>query len=159
MIQKISLLVMAALLAACQNLILPPIAPTLTLESIAPDRSAGLVPTLQVGMRVENPNLKPLKLRGLEYRIALEGFNVVSGSSSALPVIPAQGDALVTIEAKLGLLEGAKLLAALLSQPKRELGFSLEAALDTGLPLIGAIPVRQRGIIDMQTYEARLYTQ
>ncbi|MGB5325697.1 MAG: LEA type 2 family protein [Pseudomonadales bacterium] len=146
----------AWLVAACSSFTLPLQTPSLTLESVQPDTNAGLMPGLLVGLRVDNPNQHALKLRGLEYRIALEGFNVISGVASEIPVIPARGDALVMIDARLGLIEGAQLLSTLLTRPKREIGFSLEAALDTGLPLLGKIPVRQRGLIDLQTYQTRL---
>ncbi|NNL11646.1 MAG: LEA type 2 family protein, partial [Pseudomonadales bacterium] len=105
----------AWLVAACSTFNLPLQTPSLTLESVQPDSSAGLMPGLLLGLRVDNPNQRALKLSGLEYRIALEGFNVISGMASELPVIPAQGDALVMIQARLGLIEGAQLLSTLLA--------------------------------------------
>ncbi|MBT8139248.1 MAG: LEA type 2 family protein [Gammaproteobacteria bacterium] len=143
-------------LAACSALQLPLLSPDLQLVHIKPGDSGGLVPSFKVGLLVTNPNPQSLGLNGVSYTINLQGFDVITGSALDIPVVPAQGDALIELDAKLGLIEGAQLLAMMLAKPNRELDFSLEAKLDTGLPWLGIVPVRKQGVIDLQTYTARV---
>ncbi|NNC54915.1 MAG: LEA type 2 family protein [Pseudomonadales bacterium] len=143
-------------LAGCSALQLPLQSPDVQLAHIKPGDSGGLMPSFKVGLLVKNPNPQSLGLNGVSYSINLQGFDVITGSALDIPVIPAQGDALIELDARLGLIEGAQLLGMLLAKPNRELDFSLEAKLDTGLPWLGIVPVRKQGVLDLNTYTARM---
>ena len=82
-----------ALLAAC-SLFAPKFQkPTLSVESIALERSDFITQHLTVHMRVENPNDRTLPVKTLSYTLYVEGEEAAEGVSDASFTVPALGQA------------------------------------------------------------------
>lgn len=89
------LLVLGAcsLLAACSLLVPRLQAPSLSIESIALERSDLITQHLKVHMRVDNPNDRALPVKGLSYTLYVEGEEAAQGVSDASFTVPALGEA------------------------------------------------------------------
>ena len=123
--------------------------PTVTLASVQPLQTTGLEQRFNIGLRVNNPNQNALNLVGISYAIELEGFEVITGAANNVPVIPAYGDTLINIEAAVGFMQGVKFIGALLNKTSPELGYKIKANLDTGLPIIGILPITNSGVVNL----------
>lgn len=82
-----------ALLAACSLLVPRFQAPSLSIESIALERSDLITQHLKVHMRVDNPNDRALPVKGLSYTLYVEGEEAAQGVSDASFTVPALGEA------------------------------------------------------------------
>jgi LEA14-like dessication related protein len=82
-----------SLLAACSLLVPRFQAPSLSIESIALERSDLITQHLKVHMRVDNPNDRPLPVKGLSYTLYVEGEEAAQGVSDASFTVPALGEA------------------------------------------------------------------
>lgn len=89
----------ACLLAACLLLggcaLLAPKfqAPTLSIESVAIERSDFVTQHLKVHMRVDNPNDRELPVKGLSYTLYIEGEQAAYAVSDESFIVPALGHA------------------------------------------------------------------
>ena len=146
--RSVFLILLFALLTSCANFPRSIETPSVKLVSLTPLPASGLEQRFAMGLRVSNPNANALNLVGLSYAVELEGFKVISGVANDIPSIAAYGDSVVNLEASVSLLEGMRLLSSLLSKPKGEVNYRINAKLDTGLPIIGKIPVTDSGIVD-----------
>lgn len=146
--RSIVLVLLFALLSGCANFPTGIETPSVKLVSLSPLPANGLEQRFVLGLRVTNPNAKALNLVGLSYAVELEGFEIISGAMNDIPSIAAYGDSVVNLEASVSLLEGVRLLSSFLSKPKGEMNYRISAKLDTGLPILGKIPVTDSGIID-----------
>jgi len=82
-----------ALLGAC-SLLGPRLqTPTLSIDSIALERSDLVTQHLKVRMRVDNPNDRSLRVLGLAYTLYIEGEETAHGVSDASFTVPALGEA------------------------------------------------------------------
>ena len=125
--------------------------PNVKLVSLTPMKSQGLEQRFDIGLRITNPNAINLSLVGVQYDIELDGYKLISGVSSGLPTIPAYGEHVIQVQASVSLLQGARFLASLLSQPKEAFSYSINAKLDTGLPIIGKVAVSDSGEIKLSS--------
>lgn len=136
------------LISACSSLQTSFQEPSVKLVNITPTASIGLEQRFDIDLRVTNPSAQALKLKGMNYVIQFEGFEVIHGGANHIPEVAAYGDALVTVQASVGLLESARLLARLLNKTTPDISYKIIASLDTGLPIIGMVPVSDSGVID-----------
>lgn len=105
--------------------------PSLSLTGIEPELSKG-APRFIMSFRVVNPNDKPIKLAGAAYTLALNDYDVVAGATSALPEIPAYGEAEIKLPAELNLLDSMRLASSLLGKLPDSLDYKVSVKLDTG---------------------------
>ncbi len=106
--------------------------PGIQLQSITPRASGGVLPAFEIRVRVTNPNRIALEIEGVTYRLALQGYDVISGIASDVPVIPAYGEAEVVLDASADLLGGLGLLNELLATPDEPVSYAFEAEIDIG---------------------------
>ena len=78
---------------------------------------------------------------------------MISGAANDIPQIAAYGEQLVTVSASIGLLEGLQFLNKIMAKSEPELGYTISARLDTGLPLIGIIPVADSGQLSLSDFQ------
>jgi LEA14-like dessication related protein len=119
-------------------------APSVSVISFKPVLSQSLEPRFEIGMRVVNPNSKVLNLRGMSYKIYLNGYKIVEGASNELPSVPAYGEATVKLVAMVSLVEAMRLLQDLLRTPENKVGYRFQAVLDVGA-MIPSIRVEKTG--------------
>ncbi len=92
----------------------------------------GLTSQFEIGLRVVNPNAEKLSLRGMTYKIFLNGHDVVQGAANNLPVVPAYGEAEFKVNASVGLFEGMRFLNDMLKSADGQVDYRVQANLDLG---------------------------
>lgn len=121
---------LAGLVTACSSLNTLK-APTATVMAVRPLASKGLLPNFAIDLHLSNPNAEELTLRGASYSLSLEGQPLVNGVASKLPVLPAYGEADVTLTAVPDVLGALGLAQQLMQQGDLgALHYRLEARLD-----------------------------
>ncbi|MCD8547001.1 MAG: LEA type 2 family protein [Aeromonadaceae bacterium] len=126
------LLLCCLLLSACASLN-PIQAPKVLVNSVVLQPQASGLPQLAISLHLSNPNDRDLSLRGASYDLAVEGHALLSGVANQLPVLPAYGEADVTLLAKPDMLGALALAQQLLSAPPKDgLGYQLHLVLDAG---------------------------
>ena len=86
----------------------------------------------EIGLRVVNPNAEKLSLRGMTYKVFLNGHDVVQGTATDLPVVPAYGEAEFKVNASVGLFEGMRFLNDMLKSAGGQVAYRVQANLDIG---------------------------
>jgi LEA14-like dessication related protein len=136
-------------LASCSTLVSDFRSPTVNLISVEPAGAQGLSQLFRVGLKIGNPNQRQLTLVGANYELALEGFDVISGVANDLPNIDAYASEMIYVDVALGLIEGLQLVNHLMSKQDGKISYQLNLNLDTGLPVIGKIPLVEKGTFDI----------
>jgi LEA14-like dessication related protein len=111
------LLILALLLIGCglRKLATGKIAPpTVEFQGITVHPPESLYWPLTAKLRLHNPNPEPLRLKGYDYGVAIEGTDLVQGESLDSITLPAEGDNLVEIPILLKMNAVPKALKALL---------------------------------------------
>jgi len=106
--------------------------------------SQTITPRFEIGMRIVNPNAVKLNLRGISYKIFLNGYQVVEGAANELPVVPAYGEAEFKVTATVGLIESMRFVSDLLQNARGQVAYRLDAKLDIGA-LIPSLRVEKAG--------------
>jgi len=127
-------------------------APDVELVSIEKGQLVGLQQMFDVKVAVKNPNAINLNLDNIDYSLSLEGFDVIEGVLNNIPVIPAYGEKTVGLQVGIGLLEGLKMLNELLNKDQASLDYTLTMKLDTGIPLLGVLPITKTGVVDKNSF-------
>ena len=144
----LSLLVCFGLLA-CAPMTPNFVEPKVSLTSFRVLPGESVVPTFEIGLRVINPNNMALKLKGLSYTVELEGYEILTGVSSQLPVIEAYSEGDILLQARPDLFNSVNLFTKLINQPRDVFDFNLSALLDVG-GLMPRIRVQKKGQISLQ---------
>jgi LEA14-like dessication related protein len=83
-----------------------------------------------VDLMVTNPNRMDLKLNAIQYRIRLDGRDLVSGVSREPFEVPAGGSAKYTVPATISLLSGFGFIKDMLTKPRDKISYELNATLE-----------------------------
>jgi LEA14-like dessication related protein len=106
---------------------------------------------LKVRLHVENPNNRPLPVKGLEYTLEVAGQQLARGASAASFIVPAMGESEFDTNVTTNL---AGALLKLLGRSPEALGQSVEyhltgkVSLSAGL--LRSIPFDERGSVRLQ---------
>jgi len=106
--------------------------PSVTVTTFKLLPSQGLTPRFEIGMRVVNPNSAELNLRGMSYKVFLNGYEVVEGAANELPVVPAYGEAEFKVIASVGLIEGMQFVNDMLQNAHGQVAYRIQSKLDIG---------------------------
>ncbi len=151
-IQSITFILLTFFLASCQTITENMNTPEVSLVNISQGERVGFQQNFNLSLKVTNPNAKALSLVGLTYELQLDGFDLIKGAANDVPQIAGYSDALVDVQATIGFIEGMQFLNSLFSKNQPELDYKLKVNLDTGLPIIGVIPVVNDGAIDLSKF-------
>lgn len=139
---------MLALLAACAGTPLRPESPRVKLVGLEPLAVDLFEQRYRVGLRIQNPNDFPLRVRGIDFRIDLNGQRFAEGVSNRQVEVPAFGEARVDVEVSSSLLDLMRQLQSLGRGETRALEYRISGRLAlTGSPL--RVPFRYEGRIDL----------
>jgi LEA14-like dessication related protein len=122
----------AGLLAACAGMQPGYETPTVTVSSFRALPSTGAMPNFEIGLEVVNPNRQALALEGISYTVSLEGYDIIKGVGSDLPVIEGYGTGEFRLTASANLFAGMQLLGDMMRGPKDEFAYKFTAKLDLG---------------------------
>lgn len=105
--------------------------------------------TLEVRMRVQNPNTLDIPVRGLDVEVELAGEPFAQGISARQFTVPARGEAefdmIVTAHAATALLR----IATASRQEREQIGYRLKGKLSTKLGMLRSIPFEETGTLPL----------
>ena len=133
-LRRIALLITLVGLGACSLLRNEFSDPEVSLVGLHLGQGDGLYQTVMVDLMVTNPNHIALKLNAIQYRIRLDGRDLVSGVNREPFEVPAGGSAKYTVPATISLLSGFGFIKDMLTKPRDKISYELNATLEpTGL--------------------------
>ena len=106
--------------------------PTVMMSSFRTVPSEGMVPSFEIGLRIINPNPKPLDLQGVVYSISLKGHELIKGVGKDYPQIEGYSEGNITLNASVSLLKGIRLITDLTQNQDEPLEYTFKAKLDVG---------------------------
>lgn len=136
-------------LSACEHFGEPFIEPTIDVVNIEFLPTTGFEQAIRVDFRLTNHNPYDLPLKNLSYKLALDDRDLLSGSSSALTSIEANGSEVFSVDATVNLLRGALWLKSLLERDNNEVNYRLEAQITTGRFMAPTIKIQEQGSIPL----------
>lgn len=108
--------------------------PDVSLVGLRMGHGDGMYQTVLVDLMIANPNDTALKFNAINYRVRIEGRDLVSGSNHEPLEIAANGNQKYTVPATVSLMSGFGLIRDLISKPKNKISYELNATLEpTGL--------------------------
>lgn len=144
------LLALAVSLGGCAGISASWRAPEVELVGIQPKDISLTRQLFVLTLAVGNPNERALPVKAIRYRLTLEGQEVAQGASRLERRIPAQGEALVDVEAVADLLGLASRLPMLIHKSE-----PLEWTVSGSLTLSGGLvvlPYRYSGTLDARQW-------
>lgn len=119
--------------------------PEVELLGVRPSASGDAI---DLRLRIVNHNRQAIQCRGLSYRVAIDGRQLVSGVSNDIPLIEGFAETEVDLRAQLSLIGGMGLIIDILRAPKSAVSYRLDAKLDIeGLLL--PLRIEREGDIDL----------
>lgn len=136
MIKNLCLVLIVTLSAGCASLRTDLEAPNVVLESLEVVSAEGLSQRFNLGLRMSNPNDRPLKINGISYNLAVNGHKLVSGVGKDIPEVAAFSEVAFDVQASTNMFEALRLLNKLLgSDASGALDYRLQADIAVaGLP-------------------------
>lgn len=125
-----ALLIAIVCLGACSLLRNQFSNPEVALVGLHLGQGDGLYQTVMVDLLVTNPNRVALKLNAIQYRIRLDGRDLVSGVNREPFEVPAGGSAKYTVPATISLLSGFGFIKDMLMKPRDKVSYELNATLE-----------------------------
>jgi len=153
LVRSLGLLILAVLLAGCASLTKPWQAPEVALAGLRVQELTLARQTLVLTLAMRNPNDRTLPIKGLTYRLKLEGNEIAQGASALDRQIPAFGDALVDVEVVGSLLGLIQQLPAL-ALKDRPLDWTITGTATIADGLL-TLPYRYSGQVDPRELLAR----
>lgn len=143
---SLGLVLLLSLLTGCAGLAKPWEAPEVALAGLRVKELRLAQQTLLLTLAVKNPNDRTLPIKGLTYRLKLEGNEIAQGTSALERQIPAFGEALVDLEVTGSLLGLAQQLPTL-ALKDRPLDWTLSGTATIADGLL-TLPYRYSGQVD-----------
>ncbi len=123
--------------------------PEIAITSLSLGPSRGLSQTLNVGVKVTNPNAFALKINRLNYRIFLEDSEVAFGRRDERLEIAANDSSSFTVPVELNLMSGLSLAQKLMRAPKNELAYRMEVDADVANFGLGLMKIRRESTVNL----------
>jgi len=136
-------------LSACAGLGSKPEAPTVTLAGLDIVKADFFEQRFALDLRLQNPNDFVLPVRGLDYKLTLNGTSFASGVSANTVDVPALGEAVIRVESVTNLFS---LYQQIMSLSKSS-SDALDYALTGNVRLVNKaikLPFDKRGAISLQ---------
>lgn len=131
--QKFSVLWVGVILlfgSGCASLLPSLEKPAVQVESLQLLESTGVSQRLQIGLRISNPNSRSLPIKGMSYRMSLNGFDLVRGVTDSVPEIAPYSETLILLNASTDLVSTVRLMNNLLNTRTDKLEYRLSAKID-----------------------------
>jgi len=119
-----------AVLGGCASLAPEIDPPKVSLESLRSLPGEGGALRLEIKLRVINPNTQQLDIAGISYSIELLDKEIITGVANDIAPIEGYGEGVVTLEARLQLLELLRLMASLGETKSQPLLYRFSAKID-----------------------------
>jgi LEA14-like dessication related protein len=122
--------------------------PSVSITSFRLLPSTDITPRFEIGLHVINPNSFPLMLKGIAYKVFIEGHEVLTGASAKLPEIDAYGEGEITLAVNTNLINSLRVINDLMRQRRETYHYKLDARLDLG-DTMPAMHVVEQGRVDL----------
>lgn len=144
--------VLAGLLAlsGCSALAPKLEAPRLALISAAMTSGDMFSQTFLVRMNVQNPNDREIPVRGIDYRLFLEGDSFAEGVTPKAFVVPANGETEFDITVRTNFVSSIGRLLSRLNGKDR-VNYVIEGKVLTDISMFKKIPFRESGTVSLAT--------
>jgi len=139
---------LAVVLAGCATLAVPTEAPRITLVGLRPLDIQLLEQRYRVRLRIQNPNDAPLRIRGMDFKLVVNGKRFADGVSDTALDVPAYGEALLRVDVSSSLARLFEQLRGLgnARAPRWDYVISGRVAIE-GAPL--ELPFERKGKLDL----------
>jgi len=97
--------------------------------------------------RIDNPNSMSLPVRGLAYRVDLNGIKLAEGESRTWFTVPAYGHHVFDVPVHTNLWRHLKPIVRLLEKPDQAISYSLQGEVKTGLMFSRSVHLSRDGEI------------
>lgn len=84
--------------------------PQVTLESLQMLPPTGMTQRFNIGLRMANPNDRPLKIDGIAYTLALNGYKLVDGVGSDIPEVAPFSEVSFNVQASTNVFEAVRFI-------------------------------------------------
>ena len=150
MLKRLPVLALAFSLAGCSMFTPKFIKPNLSVVNIEMLHGNLLQQDFQVKFRIQNPNNRPLPVKGLHADLSVGEEPFASGATQKAFVVPAFGDTefdmMITANMALGLLK----LANNLDKQSDSIAYDLTGIVTIDLPFVGDVPFHQDGSFSLK---------
>ena len=125
-------------------------APRLALIAVAMTSGDVFNQQFLIRMSVENPNDRELPIKGLDYKIFLEGDGFAEGKLNKPFVVPANGETDFDMTVKTNFVSGVGRLLSRLNG-RTQVNYSVEGDLLTDIRFLKKIPFNETGSVNLAT--------
>ena len=106
--------------------------PKVSITNVEVLSSQGFQPKFAVHLNILNPNSVPIPISGFSYVINLNGYELFSGATNDVPIIPAYSDVPVRVEVAANLMQSIGFMTQLLSGTISTLNYTIDAKVKVG---------------------------
>jgi LEA14-like dessication related protein len=145
--KAVLLLLCAATLGGCASVIGPVENPRMSISAVRILPASGTEQRIELDLRVLNPNSFALEAKGLVVDVVFNDIPLLSGAAPNVAVVPAYGEAGMTLTLAASLVNGLRLLNSLMQHPDHPLQYRLEARLDLKRPIGKRLRIVEQGEI------------
>lgn len=125
--------------------------PTVVLESLQMLPTNGLSQRFNIGLRMANPNDRPLKIDGINYTLELNGYQLLEGVSNNIPEVDAFSEVTFDVQASTNMFEALRFINNFMGgQAGGDLNYRLHANMSVA-GLMQRISVEETGIVPLFT--------
>jgi LEA14-like dessication related protein len=141
--------VFALFLTACSALRPDLQVPRLTLVSVAMTSADIFNQQFLVRVNVENPNDRELPVKGIDYKLFLEGDSFAEGVSNKPFTVPAKGDIDFDMTIRTNFVSGAARLMSRLNG-RDQVQYVVEGKVLTDISMLKKIPFQETGTVSLK---------
>jgi LEA14-like dessication related protein len=141
--------VFALFLTACSALRPDLQVPRLTLVSVAMTSADIFNQQFVVRVNVENPNDRELPVKGIDYKLFLEGDSFAEGVSNKPFTVPAKGDIDFDMTIRTNFVSGAARLMSRLNG-RDQVQYVVEGKVLTDISMLKKIPFQETGTVSLK---------
>ena len=123
--------------------------PKLSLVSVAMTSADIFNQSFLVKVNVVNPNDRELPIKGIDYKLFLEGDSFAEGESSKAFTVPAQGDIDFDLTVRTNFVSGAGRLLSRLNG-RDQVNYVVEGKLLTDISMLKKIPFQETGTVSLK---------
>ncbi len=149
-LRSLSILLLLAGLAACSSMGPKLETPRLSIVNVAMTSGDIFSQNFLLHLNVQNPNDRELPIKGIEYKLFLQGDSFAEGTSGRAFTIPANGETEFDMTVRTNFVSSiGRLLTRLNGQKKVEYVFEGKVMLASGM--VRNIPFQESGTVDLET--------
>jgi LEA14-like dessication related protein len=123
--------------------------PRLSLVSVAMTSADIFNQSFLVKVNVDNPNDRELPIKGIDYKLFLEGDSFAEGESSKAFTVPAKGDIDFDMTVRTNFVSGAGRLLSRLNG-RDQVNYVVEGKLRTDISMLKKIPFQETGTVSLK---------